>query len=306
VVEKTARVFKSSAVYNALARSKLLRDMKRAFRDATGLSLKLVRSGEQPLGLAPGRHENTFCALIATSASACAACLEVQRQLRCRLSLKLAPQEICCFAGMTELAVPVVVGGEHVATLLGGEVFQGKPGRRQFNRVARQLRKWGMDDRLRQIKRAYFCTPVISEKQFQGAMRLLMMLATQLAESATRYLVAARRYEPPSVREAKNFVYAHADDQITLRQIADHVHMSKNYFCKIFKQATKITFTEFVARVRVENAKKLLADPRWRMAEIGERTGFYSISQFNRVFRRYAGNSPTGYRAALLGCTQAP
>jgi AraC-like DNA-binding protein/ligand-binding sensor protein len=298
-------VFKSSAVYNALARSKLLRDMKRAFRDSTGLSLNLVRSGEPPSRLAPGKHENTFCALIATSASACAACLEVQRELRCRLGRKLAPQEICCFAGMTELAVPVVVGGKHVATLLGGQVFQGKPGRGQFNRVARQLRKWGMSGRLRQIKRAYFRAPVVSEKQFQGAVRLLVMLATQLAESATRSLVAARRYEPPSVIQAKNFVYTHASERVTLRQIADHVHVSKNYFCKTFKQATKITFTEFVARVRVENAKKLLVDPRWRMAEVADSTGFYSISQFNRVFRRYAGNSPTGYRAACLDVTRA-
>jgi AraC-like DNA-binding protein len=305
VVEKTAPASVSSAVYNALTRSNLLRDVERAFRDATGLSLKLVRSGELPLRLAPGRHENAFCALVATSASACAACLEVQRQLQCRLGLKLAPQEICCFAGMTELAVPVVVGGEHVATLLGGQVFQQKRERRQFNRVARQLRKWGMDDRLRQIKRAYFRTPVVSEKQFQGAVRLLMMLATQLAESATRDLVAARTYEPPSVREAKNFVYAHADERVTLRQIADHVHVSKNYFCNVFKQTTKITFTEFVARVRVENAKKLLADPRLRMAEVADSTGFYSISQFNRVFRRYAGTSPTGYRAALFGRSQA-
>jgi AraC-like DNA-binding protein len=301
VIEKTAP---GSAVYNVLTRSKLLRDVERAFRDATGLSLKLVRSAEPPLRLALGRHENTFCALMATSAPACAACLEVQRELQRRLGRKLAPQEICCFAGMTDLAVPGVVSGENVATLLGGQVFQQKPGRRQFDRVARQLRQWGMDDRLRQIKRAYFRTPVVSEKQFQGAVRLLAMLAMQLAESATRYLVAARRDEPPSVRQAKNFVYAHAGERVTLRQIADHVHVSKHYFCKIFKQTTEMTFTEFVARVRVENAKKFLADPRLRMAEVADSTGFYSISQFNRVFRRYTGKSPTGYRAALFGRTR--
>src|SRR4029453_6789004 len=104
----------SSAVYNALTRSKLLRDVELAFRDATGLSLKLVRSGEPPLRLALGRHENTFCALMATTTSSCAACLEVQRELQCRLARKLVPRGICCFAGMTALAVPAVVGGDHV------------------------------------------------------------------------------------------------------------------------------------------------------------------------------------------------
>jgi AraC-like DNA-binding protein len=290
----------SSAVYDALARSKLLRDVERAFRDATGLSLKLVPADEPQRRLARGRDENAFCALMVTSGCACAACVEVQRELQRRLSRKLAPQEICCFAGMIDLAVPVIVGGQQVATLLGGQVFRQKPGRRQFDRVARQLRKWGMDARLSQIKEAYFQTPVMAEKQFQGAARLLTILATQLAESANRCLLAAQRHEPPSVTQAKNFVHAHAGERVTLRQTAAHVHVSSPYFCKIFKQATGITLTEFVARVRVEKAKGLLNDPRLRITDVADSAGFNSISQFNRVFRRYAGNSPTAYRAAAL------
>jgi AraC-like DNA-binding protein len=290
----------SSAVYDALARSKLLRDVKRAFRDATGLSLKLVPADEPRRWLALGRDENAFCALMVTSGCACAACVEVQRELQRRLSRKLAPQEICCFAGMIDLAVPVVVAGQHVATLLGGQVFRKKPGRRHFDRVIRQLRKWGMHARLSQIKQAYFRTPVVAEKQFQGAVRLLTILATQLADSANGYLLAAQRHEPPSVTQAKNFVHAHAGERVTLRQTAAHVHVSSPYFCKIFKQATGMTFTEFVARVRVEKAKGLLSDPRLRITDVADSAGFNSISQFNRVFRRYAGNSPTAYRAAML------
>jgi hypothetical protein len=63
----------SSAVYNALARSKLLRDVERAFRDATGLSLKLVPGGEPQRRLALGTGENAFCAMMGTSGCACAA-----------------------------------------------------------------------------------------------------------------------------------------------------------------------------------------------------------------------------------------
>jgi AraC-like DNA-binding protein/ligand-binding sensor protein len=290
----------SSSVYDALVRSKLLRDVERAFRDATGLSLKLVRNGEPQRRVTLGRDENAFCALMAARTCACAPCLEVQRELQRRLGRKLAPQEICCFAGMIQLAVPIVVVGQHVATLLGGQVFRQKPGRRQFDRLARQVRKWGMHARLSQIKQAYFHTPVVSEKQFQGAVRLLAILATHLAESVNRSLLAARRHEPPSVTQAKIFVHAHAGERVTLGQTAAHVHVSRHYFCKIFKQATGITFTEFVARVRVENAKGLLSDPRLRMSDVADSAGFNSISQFNRVFRRYAGNSPTAYRGALL------
>jgi AraC-like DNA-binding protein len=290
----------SSAVYDALARSQLLRDVERAFRDATGLSVKLVHNGEPQRRFALGRDENAFCALMAASAGTCAACVEVHRELQRRLGRKLAPQEIRCFAGMIGLAVPVVVGGQHVATLLGGQVFRRKPGRQQFDRLARQVHKWGLHARLSQIKQAYFHTPVVSEKQFQAGVQLLTILATQLAESANRYLLAARTGEPPSVTKAKTFVHAHASERVTLGQTAAHVHVSGHYFCKIFKQAMGITFTEFVARVRVENAKGLLSDRRLRMSDVADSAGFNSISQFNRVFRRYAGNSPTACRVALL------
>jgi AraC-like DNA-binding protein len=295
----------SSAVYDALARSRLLVDVARAFRDATGLALKLAPPDGLPRRLALGNGENPFCALMAAEAGTCTACVEAQRELQRRLGRKLAPQHICCFAGLTELAVPVVVGGQHAATLLGGQVFREKPRRRQFDLVARQLRKRGVRARLSQLERAYFRTPAVSEKQLQGAVRLLTILAAQLAEAADRYLLAARKDEPPAVTQAKFFAHAHAGEAVTLSQTAAHVHVSRHYFCKIFKQATGITFTEFVARVRVEKAQALLSDRRLRMSEVADRAGFNSISQFNRVFRRYAGTSPTAYRGALRRAASA-
>jgi len=49
------------------------------------------------------------------------------------------------------------------------------------------------------------------------------------------------------------------------------VPVSRHYFCKIFKQAMGLTFTEFLARVRVENAKKLLSDSRLRVTDIADK-----------------------------------
>jgi AraC-like DNA-binding protein/ligand-binding sensor protein len=288
----------NSAVYNALARSSLLRDIERSFRDATGLSLKLIRSNDSIVPTPPRRDENPFCVMMATTASTCAACLRVQRELQRRLDHKLTPQQVCCFAGMTDLAVPVVMGGEHVATLLGGQVFQKKPGRQQFDRVLRQVHEWGMRNGVKKLERAYFETPVVSEKKIKAAMRLLSILATQLGEYANQRLLSARNSEPLSVVEARNFVHAHPNERLTLRRISDHVHVSEHYLCKIFKRSTGLTLSEFVARVRVEKAKKLLGDPRLRITDVAEGAGFYSLSQFNRMFRRYAGTSPITYRSS--------
>jgi len=56
------------------------------------------------------------------------------------------------------------------------------------------------------------------------------------------------------------------------------------YFCKLFKRATGLTFTDYVARVRVEKAKPLLLDRDRRVSEIAYDVGFQSLTHFNRVF----------------------
>jgi AraC-like DNA-binding protein/ligand-binding sensor protein len=249
-----------------------------------------------------------------SSSSHCAACLELQREFQRRLSRKLGPQQACCFAGLTEVAVPVIVGGKHVATLMAGKVFQKRPTRGRFESLAQQLRAWGIGTDLREARKAYFKVPIVPARQFHGAVGLLTILARHLAESASRLLVASSSGEPAAVTRVKQFVLAHARESLTLKQAAQQACLSRYYLCKNFKQSTGMTFTEFVARVRVERAGTLLSDPKWRITDVAERAGFQSISQFNRVFRRYAGASPTRFRKALrtrrggasVGCARLP
>ena len=58
-------------------------------------------------------------------------------------------------------------------------------------------------------------------------------------------------------------------------------------------------FSEFLGRARIENAKQSLANSVLSISEVADLTGFGSLSQFNRTFRRYAGCSPKEYRASL-------
>jgi AraC-like DNA-binding protein len=98
---------------------------------------------------------------------------------------------------------------------------------------------------------------------------------------------------------AKQFVLSHVQDPITLELVAQHVNVSRFHFCKIFKKATGMTLTEYVALVRVEKAKTLLVDVSVRISEVVFAAGFGSIPRFNSVFKRRVGMSPTEYRATL-------
>ena len=74
-----------------------------------------------------------------------------------------------------------------------------------------------------------------------------------------------------------------------------------NPFSELFHKATAMTFTDYVARVRVEKVKNLLQNPRLQITTIAYDTGFQSLSQFNRVFKRVTGVTPRVYRAGLGG-----
>jgi AraC-like DNA-binding protein len=81
--------------------------------------------------------------------------------------------------------------------------------------------------------------------------------------------------------------------------VAKAAHMSTFYFCKQFKKATGVTFTNYLNRVRVEKAKEMLLNPHARVSEVAFDVGFQSLTHFNRVFRNLTGESPTAYRETL-------
>ena len=105
--------------------------------------------------------------------------------------------------------------------------------------------------------------------------------------------------EPPAITRAKQFIKEHQADEISLGDVAKAVNTSTFYFCKMFKKATGLNFTDYLSRVRVEKARNLLLNPNLRISEIAFAAGFQSLSHFNRVFRRIAGESPTRYREKL-------
>ena len=105
--------------------------------------------------------------------------------------------------------------------------------------------------------------------------------------------------EPPMIRRAKAYIAGHHADPIKLDEIANAMHVSTFYFCKMFKKATGMTFTDYLGRVRVEKAKNLLLNPHLRVSEIAYAAGFQSLTHFNRVFRDITGESPTRFREKL-------
>ena len=287
--------------FDDLARSHAIDSCEAAFRGATGVSLRIVPPGEPGQRITFGSSENPFCVMMTSFPAGCSSCQEAQARLQRQATKKLSPVEISCFAGLSEVAVPVLVGGKHIATLVSGQFLRREPSERDFNLIAADFRKTSGEQWKARAREAYFNTPVVTANKMQSIIDLLGILAEHLQRHAEQQAIASLDSELPVVARAKAFIQANAEEPITLAQVAAHVHVSRFYFCKLFRKATGLTLTDYVARVRLEKAKSLLSDPSIRISEVVFAAGFGSIQQFNSVFKQMLGVSPTVYRVGLQG-----
>jgi AraC-like DNA-binding protein/ligand-binding sensor protein len=277
-----------------LTRSAIYRDYARAFSMVTGLAVALRPVEHWGLALHGTPNENPFCALMARSNRVCAACLEVQRKLTQKVGDR--SRTATCFAGLSDSAVPIRIGDQLIGFLQTGQVLLRQPSKFRFDRAARKLVDWGVHVDLRKVREAYFHSRVLTKKQYSSMLRLLEIFGRHLSILSNQVAIENSATEPAAVARAKHFIAQNQDNAICLASVAKAVNTSTFYFCKLFKRTTGLTFTDYLARVRIERAKKLLLDPSRRVSEVAYDVGFQSLPHFNRVFRRVAGESPTNYR----------
>lgn len=106
-----------------------------------------------------------------------------------------------------------------------------------------------------------------------------------------------------SIREAKQFIDQHLHEVISLRQVAEHVHLNASYFSVLFKEQLQVTFSEYITRCRVQKAKELLLHTKLPVAEISEQVGYKTAKYFTAIFKEYEGVSPGQFRSSLQSKT---
>jgi AraC-like DNA-binding protein len=289
----------SRALVEAMVNSKIYQDYERAFSEATGLPVALRPVESWQLPHHGKRNENPFCLMMSQKSRACSACLQVQEELSQGATQE--PQTVTCQAGMCDTAIPVRLGDRLIGFLQTGQVFRKKPTEAQYERTEKLATEWGVETDRKQLHDAYFNTRVVSNKQHDAVVKLLAIFAQHLSMLSNQVVVQQENSEPPVITRAKEYIHEHQTEEMSLGQVAKAVNTSTFYFCKMFKKVTGINFTDYLSRVRIEKSKNLLLNPNLRVSEIAFEVGFQSLTHFNRVFKKILGQSPTEYRAQLLG-----
>lgn len=92
-----------------------------------------------------------------------------------------------------------------------------------------------------------------------------------------------------------SFTFRESHRKIYIKEAADVAHLSVEAFCRYFKVHTRKTYTAFLNEVRVSNACQLLIGKDYSISEVSAMSGFTNLSNFNRIFKRVTGKSPSRY-----------
>jgi AraC-like DNA-binding protein len=96
------------------------------------------------------------------------------------------------------------------------------------------------------------------------------------------------------------YIQNHFSDKISLKEVADLIHLTESNFCKFFKKATGKTYSNYVNEIRINEACRLLAQTEKTISQISFECGFETLSYFNRVFLQKKIMTPSSYKQITM------
>ncbi len=105
-----------------------------------------------------------------------------------------------------------------------------------------------------------------------------------------------RQDENRPIRIVKQYVAEHYQEPLTLEQVSSAAALSPAYLSTVFKKDTGMTFLEYLSKVRMDTAKRLLKETNRTVADICGLVGYNDVRHFTKTFTKYSGLKPNEYR----------
>ena len=105
--------------------------------------------------------------------------------------------------------------------------------------------------------------------------------------------------EQRRLQQVYHFIETHYDEPINVNEVAVLTHLTTSAFCRYFKKSTHLTFTHFLNRYRINQAKKLLLQDK-TVTETCYKCGFENLSHFNKIYKKFTGENPTAFKKRQL------
>lgn len=282
--------------FEDIAELSIMVNFCRLFSSITGLMIDINDiSGNHPKKYYTINEENIFCRIIHGSKIGKEKCIQGGKERGLVASIMRKPDISCCHAGLIDAYLPILLRGQHIGTLCTGQFLTAKPTKKKFELIKANVEKYNVDFKL--LEDAYFKTRVISKKHIRDYIELMNLIVSYIFEVEDKIVFFKCANLSDAVSKAILFIENNYNKKIYIKDVADHTCLSKYHFEHIFKKETGLTFVDYLNFYRISQAKKYLMEKS--VLAVCYDTGFNSVSNFYKIFKRYTGTSPKGYKNNL-------
>ncbi|GIW48806.1 MAG: hypothetical protein KatS3mg079_282 [Caloramator sp.] len=102
------------------------------------------------------------------------------------------------------------------------------------------------------------------------------------------------------IEKAIKYIHENYYKDINMAMVSNYVSLNYSYFSQIFKEYIGLNFVDYLKKIRIEEAKKLLEINDYKIYEVGEKVGYKNSKQFAKIFKEIEGISPIEYRQKLF------
>ncbi|WP_340026512.1 PocR ligand-binding domain-containing protein [Paenibacillus sp. FSL K6-1096] len=241
-----------------------------------------------------------------------------------------------CHFDILDIAIPIIVDNQYIGALMAGQIRLAEGSNPNLEQIVSRPQQDAMTaDRVSK----YELLPVMTYEEVVATADMLNHLCNYVVkESILKHelLERNRQYEPlnpqkpkpevpalpaepssasktplpagnayktecsnPTLQPAFDYMLSHKEENFSLKSLAHLCHISPSYFSRLFTREMGEHFSLYVARMKIEWAKELLATTDWSVNEISNHLNFCDAGYFIKIFKKHESVTPLFYRTAL-------
>ena len=244
-------------------------------------------------------HNLSYCILLKKNPDIYARCKLAQKYVKEKLRTN---GSFCgtCFAGMGEYVFRIAHNDVYLGFIsVSGVCFRPSLAKEKLLRLCR---RYGLNEADLQKGFAASVTPVAHtgdtppQEITVYVTPLLRMLELLYLEQELHPDNRAISPERQVFLSAKSYINDNFTNDITVKDICEHLHYSRSYVSHVFVRYQAATMVDYINTLRIAKAQELLGNTDYSVSEIAIQVGFNEPNYFTNTFKKYAKTTPTKYR----------
>lgn len=262
------------------------------------VNLALVSpSGDRAVCYDSTKRSAPFCQALQRQSAGRRLCLECDRRFFQQALHEPKALRYRCHAGLTEFIVPVIRRARVVALLQCGQVLDAKPSEDTWQSTCEMEARQGIQ--ASQWKSLYYNGRVLPPPRQSDLLLYMNLVAGYLASADCPLVCGGTSRIQETIGQVVTYIETHLTEPLSVSQIARSARVSSRTLARWFPQETGLSVLEYLLKRRIALACHYLQTTDQTCLEIAFASGFQSIQNFNRTFRRLKGVSPKAWRLSL-------